>query len=117
MEDILEAVEIIPEEHIPERKFVEAFEVPVIQIQEGIVEVYQLPPQERTSERTVEQIMDVSVPVPQIHEQILEVAIVIPQDRISERIIEHALDLGTNSGSRGDQSAEAHPGAYRRTHS
>ena len=48
MED---AVTIIPKEHISERKFVEAFDVPVPQNQEGIVEVSQLPPQERTSER------------------------------------------------------------------
>ena len=45
MEDILEAVEIIPKQHIPERKFVKAFDVPVHQIQEGIVEVSQLLPQ------------------------------------------------------------------------
>ena len=42
----------------------EAFDVPVPQIQEEIVEMFQFPPQERTSERTVEQIVDVSVPVP-----------------------------------------------------
>ena len=44
--------------------------MPVPQIQEEIVEMFQFPPQERTSERTVEQIIDVSVPVPQIQEQI-----------------------------------------------
>ena len=82
-----------PKEHISEWKFVEAFDVPAPQIQEEIVEVSLLSPQERTSERTVEQIMDVSVPVPQIQEQILEVANVIPQERISERIIEQAHDV------------------------
>ena len=99
-----------------ERKFVEAFDVPVPQIQEEIAKVFQFPPQERTSERIVEQIMDVSVPVPQIQEQILDVANgsvervkqrteelnvnvpweviqLIPQVRISEDLTEQIDDL------------------------
>ena len=90
MED---AAEIIPKEHISERNFVEAFDVPAPQIQEEIVKVSQLPPQERTSERTVKQIMDVSVLVPQIQEQLPEVAKVIPQRRIPKRIVEHTRDV------------------------
>ena len=64
--------------------------------------------------------MDVSVPVLQIQEQILEVAKVIPQEPISELIMEHAHDVpasNPDSGSREGHSAEAHPEAYRRTHS
>ena len=83
-----DAVTIIPKEHISERNFVE--DVPVPQIQEQILEVANVIPPERISERIIEQVHD--VPVPQIQEQILEVANVIPPERISERIIEQVHD-------------------------
>ena len=51
-----------------------------------IVEVVKVIPQERISERIVEQIVD--VPVPQIMEEIVEVVQIIPQERVQNRKVE-----------------------------
>ena len=60
--------------------------VPHVALQEQIVEVAEIIPQERTSQHTVEPF--VGVPVPQIQKQITEVAEIIPQERISEHNVE-----------------------------
>ena len=63
------------------------------QIQEEIVEMFQVPPQERTSERTVEHF--VGVTVPQILNEIVEVVKAVknvPQERISEGICDQIVD-------------------------
>ena len=48
-------------------------------------------PQERISERILEQIVD--APVPQIQEQVVEIAKITPQERIWEIIIEQIMDV------------------------
>ena len=53
--------------------------------------MFQFPPQERTSERTVEHF--VGVPVPQIQERILEVAEIIHQKRVPGRIVGQIDDV------------------------
>ena len=58
---------------------------------ERIVEVIQLIPPERISERIVGRVVD--VPVPQITKEIVEVIQLIPPERISERIIQQVVDV------------------------
>ena len=70
---------------------VDVFDVPVLQSKEEIVEVFQFPPQERTSERTVGHF--VGVPVPQIQERILEVAEIFHQKRIPVCIVGQIDDV------------------------
>ena len=74
---------------MPQVKAADVFDVPVPQIREEIVEVFQFSPQERTSERTVEHF----VGVPQIQERILEVAEIIHQKRIPECIVGQIDDV------------------------
>ena len=53
---------------------------------------HQLSPQERISDRIVEQ--DIEVPVPQIAKNyIIEIIQLIPPERISERIVEQVVDV------------------------
>ena len=68
-----------------ERTITQMVVTSVPQIQEQIVEVAEILPQERTPEHTVEPL--VGVPVPQIQEQILEVAEILPQGRTSEHTV------------------------------
>ena len=77
--------------------------VPVPQIQEQIVEVIKVIPQEQMAERIVVQIVDVpmpqipeqivDVPVPKIMEETVEVAKLIPQERVQQRTLEETVNV------------------------
>ena len=77
--------------------------VPVPQIQEQIVDVIKVIPQEQMSKRLVEQIVDVpmpqileqivDVPVPQIMEETVEVAKLIPQERLQQRTLGETVNV------------------------
>ena len=69
--DVVEVVQIIPQERIQQRIVEQIVDVPVPQVVEEILEVIKVIPQERVSERIVEQIVD--VPVPQVMEEIVKV--------------------------------------------
>ena len=81
----------------------EGGDVPVPQFVEEILEVIKVIPQERESERVVEQIFDVpvlqvleeivDVPVSQVVEEILEVFKVIPQERVLVFIVGQIVDV------------------------
>ena len=100
IEDILEAVEITPKEHISERileQFVEAFHEPVFRFQEENVEVIKrsvgwIIHQKHISERT----QNVDATVSQIMEKL--------QERISERMHEQNLDVPVPLDQPGDQA-------------
>ena len=81
MEDIVEVIQLVPQERIQERIVEEIIDVPVPQWIEEMIEVVKLIPQERVENRTAEQIVD--VPVPQIQEELVEVIQLVPHERIS----------------------------------
>ena len=69
---------------------VEAMEVLFLQFRDGIVEVFELIPPERISERTSEHIVD--VPAPQILREIVEGVKITLQERILERTSARIVD-------------------------
>ena len=92
--DVVEVVQIVPQERIQLRIVRQISDVPVPQVVEEILLVIKVIPQVRVSERIVEQIFDVPVlqvlrkSVSQVVEEILEVFKVIPQELVSEFIVE-----------------------------
>ena len=93
MPEHVEIAETIPQERISEHT--QTVNVPQIAVpvpfHKETDEVILPVTAERTSVRTVEQFVDMSVP--QIQEQIVEVANTFLQERISERVIEQAHDV------------------------
>ena len=83
-----EVIKLFPAERVPERTVEQIVDMPVPQIQEQIVEVAEIIPQERTSEHTV------GVPAPLILEEVVEVVKavkIVPQERISAKICEQIV--------------------------
>ena len=86
MEEILELIQLVPQERIPERIVEEISDVPVPEVMEKTVEVGKHSRQEGMQSYTVEQI--VGAPFPQTQKEIREVTQLIPQERISDRFVE-----------------------------
>ena len=84
---------IVENPTVQERVIVQKIpEVQVVErIQEQILETIKTVPKERVQQRTVENIVDVSVR--RVQAQIVEVVKVFPQDRISKQIVEQIVDV------------------------
>ena len=80
LENVVEVVQIVPQERVLIRTVEQIVDTPTLQSQDEIVEVIQLILQEGISERILEQIVE--VPVPQMEEQIVEVVKIIPPERV-----------------------------------
>ena len=76
-------------------------DVPTLQIQDEILEVFQSTPQECISERIVARIVD--FPLPQIQRQMVKVVKIIPPERVLERFVEQIVDQA------GPQTCECRP--------
>ena len=89
--EIVDVIQLVPQERIQERIVEETFDVPVPHLMEEIVAGMKHVPQERVQNGTVDQI--VAVAVPRTREETGRVIQLTPQDRISGRIGEQTFDV------------------------
>ena len=91
MEEIVEAINAIPQERIAKMICEQIVDVDGSQVAEQDTEVPKTSSRDRTSQRTVEQILN--VPVPEMVIQLVEVPNTVSQDRFKQRTVEHISEI------------------------